>query len=104
MYAIFETGGKQYQAEVGSLLNVDRLQAEVGAKVRFNQVLLVKEDGQQAKIGRPYVKGAAIETEVIDQTKGKKIFVRTFKRRQGEHKQSGQRHHLTCVKILKIGS
>lgn len=104
MYAVIETGGKQYQVAQGDLFNVEKLEAQIGDKVIFDNVLLLKEEGQAAKIGQPTVAKTVVEAEVIDQNKHKKIFVFTFKRRKGYRKQQGHRQPFTCLKVLRIGT
>ena len=103
MYAVFETGGKQYQVAVGDLVNVEKIEAQVGDKIVFENVLLVKEEGKAPSIGRPYVANTAIETEVIDQNKHKKIDVFNFKNK-GYRRAIGHRQPYTCVKVVKIGA
>ena len=101
MYAVFEAGGKQHQASVGDLINVEKIEAKVGDQVIFEHVLLIKEEGKEATVGRPYIAKATIETEVVNQLKDKKIRVSTFKHK-GYHRTVGHRQPLTCVKIVKI--
>lgn len=102
MYAVVQTGGKQYQVAEGDMLHVEKLDAKAGDKVVFQNILLVK-DGEKAEIGQPYVQGAEVEAQVVDQAKDKKILVFTFKRRKGYHKQQGHRQPFTVVKITRIG-
>jgi large subunit ribosomal protein L21 len=104
VYAVIQTGGKQVVVREGDLLQVEKLEAEVGDHVFFDEVLLCKEEGKKAQIGRPYLTDIKVESEVIDQNRDKKILVFDFKRRSGWHKQQGHRQPYSCIKILKIGN
>ena len=81
MYAIIKTGGKQYRVSKGEKLKLEKLDAEIGKKVVFNEVLSVGE-GADLKIGTPYIKDAKVEAKVLDEGKSKKIEVIKFKRRK----------------------
>ena len=101
MYAVIETGGKQYKIQEGDILSVERLGAGEGEKVSFDKVLLVNgEDG--IKVGKPYVEGAAVEGEVLFHGKGKKIIVFKYKAKKNYKKKQGHRQPFTRVKITKI--
>ena len=101
MYAVIETGGKQYKIQEGDILSVERLGAGEGEKVSFDKVLLVSgEDG--IKVGKPYVEGAAVEGEVLFHGKGKKIIVFKNKAKKNYRKKQGHRQPFTRVKITKI--
>ena len=101
MYAVIETGGKQYKIQEGDILSVERLCAGEGEKVSFDKVLLVSgEDG--IKVGKPYVEGAAVEGEVLFHGKGKKIIVFKYKAKKNYKKKQGHRQPFTRVKITKI--
>ncbi len=101
MYAVIETGGKQYRIQEGDILSVERLGAGEGEKVSFDKVLLVNgEDG--IKVGKPYVEGAAVEGEVLFHGKGKKIIVFKYKAKKNYKKKQGHRQPFTRVKITKI--
>jgi large subunit ribosomal protein L21 len=97
MYAIFENGGKQYKAEVGQSLFLEKLEAEVGAKVEFDRVLLVGD-----VVGTPYVEGAKIEAVVDKQGKQKKIVVYHYKPKKDFHKKQGHRQPYTKVTVTAI--
>lgn len=101
MYAVFRTGGKQYRAAEGDKLRVERLDAGVGDKVEFDQVLLVGE-GAKVKIGAPLVDGGKVQGTVIAQGRGKKIDVVKFKRRANYKRWRGHRQHFTEVEITSI--
>ena len=101
MYAVIETGGKQYKIQEGDILSVERLGAGEGEKVSFDKVLLVSgEDG--IRVGKPYVEGAAVEGEVLFHGKGKKIIVFKYKAKKNYRKKQGHRQPFTRVKITKI--
>ena len=101
MYAIFETGGKQYTAKVGDVLFIEKLNAEADATVKFDQVLAVL-DGENTKIGAPVVEGAAVEAKVVKNGKGKKIDIIRYKAKKGEKRHIGHRQPYTKVEITKI--
>ena len=101
MYAIFRSGGRQYRAEIGSELNLERLPQQVGDKVKFDEVLLLG-DGSKTKIGTPVVKGAAVNATVIEQFKGKKIIVWKYRPRKGYRRKYGHRQYYTRLRIDDI--
>ena len=100
MYAIIATGGKQYKVSEGDVIKVEKLDAEVGAKVTFDNVLLV--GGDTVKVGTPTVDGAKVEASVVSEGKGKKVIVYKYKRKTGYHKKIGHRQLFTQVKIDSI--
>ena len=100
MYAIIATGGKQYKVTAGDRVRVEKLDAEVGSKVTIDQVLLVSAGN--VSVGSPYVEGAAVEAEVTDQGKGKKVIVYKYKPKTGYHKKNGHRQLFTELLIEKI--
>ena len=100
MYAIIATGGKQYKVSEGDVIKVEKLDAEVGAKVTFDNVLLV--GGDTVKVGTPTVDGAKVEASVVSEGKGKKVIVYKSKRKTGYHKKNGHRQLFTQVKIDSI--
>ena len=97
MYAIIVTGGKQYRAEVGDTLYLEKIEAEVGTEVTFDQVLLVGD-----KVGTPYVEGAKVVATVEKQGRGKKIIVFKMKPKKNERKKQGHRQPYTKVEITAI--
>ncbi len=102
MYAVIKTGGKQYRVREGDTLRVEKLSAEAGAKVQFDQVLMVGE-GDKVKIGAPYLAGSQVSATVIGQGRGTKIKIVKFKRRKNYLRQNGHRQAFTEVEITKIG-
>lgn len=102
MYAVIESGGKQHRVKEGETLKLEKLDAEVGASIHFNQVLLVGE-GESIAIGKPYVEGSQVSAEVIAQGRHKKkIRIIKFRRRKHSMKQAGHRQYYTEVKITAI--
>ena len=101
MYAVFEVSGFQVNAEEGSIIRIPQQDAEKGAKIDFNEVLLVKK-GEETIVGKPYVDGARIEAEVIDHGQDDKVLVFKFKRRTKYRKKQGHRQDYSEIKINKI--
>ncbi len=97
MKAVIVTGGKQYYVEEGTILYVEKLDAEAGAKVVFDEVLMVNDT-----IGMPTVKGASVEAEVVKNGKGKKIIVYKYNQKKNYHKKQGHRQPYTKVEVKKI--
>ena len=100
MYAIIATGGKQYKVSEGDIITVEKLGAEAGEKVTFDQVLVVNNDG--LKLGNPTVEGASVEASVLRNGRARKVIVYKYKRKTGYHKKNGHRQAFTQVKIDKI--
>ena len=101
MFAVIKTGGKQYKVTKDDIIIVEKLEAETGNKVSFNQVLITSNDGA-VKVGEPIVKGASVEAEVIEQRKAAKVLVFKKKRRQTYRRKRGHRQNETVVKITSI--
>ncbi len=102
MYAIIKTGGKQYKVKADELLEIEKLDLEVGAKVTFTEVLAVGEEGASLKVGSPLVEGAKVEAEVVDQFRAKKVWAFKMKRRKSYRRTIGHRQNLTRVKIVAV--
>ncbi|MBU6182306.1 MAG: 50S ribosomal protein L21 [Verrucomicrobia bacterium] len=100
-YAVIQTGGKQYRVESGSEIDVEKLDAEVGADISLAEVLLVS-DGTKTKIGTPFVNGAKVAAKVVEQFKDDKVIAFKFRRRKGYHRTVGHRRQLTRLKIESI--
>lgn len=100
-YAIFQTGGKQYQALEGKTLAIEKLEGEAGDTVEFEQVLLRKTADDKFEIGQPYVKGS-IKASIVKQTQGPKVIAFRFKRRKKVRVKRGHRQPLTVVRIESI--
>ena len=100
MYAIIETGGKQYNVEAGNKLRVEKLDAKEGDVVTFDKVVFVS--GDEPKVGTPYVEGAKVEAKVLAQDKAKKVVVYKYKAKKNERKKKGHRQPYTLVEISGI--
>ncbi|MBN2140653.1 MAG: 50S ribosomal protein L21 [Desulfovibrionaceae bacterium] len=101
MFAIIETGGKQFRVEQGLELDVDLLNAEPGETVTVDKVLLVDDKGKTS-IGEPYVQGAKVDCEVLGHLRGKKIIVFHKRRRNDYQKKQGHRQDFTRIKVKSI--
>ena len=101
MYAIIETGGKQYKVEQGSVIYVEKLNAEVDAEVEFETLLVADDAG--VKIGTPVLEGVKVKGKVLDQGKAKKVVVFKYKPKKNIRKKQGHRQPFTKVQILSIG-
>lgn len=101
MFAVLKTGGKQYKVQSGDMLRVERLAADAGETVQFNEILML--GGDSTVIGSPLVAGAAVQAEVIDQIKGEKVinFVKR-RRKHGSQRTRGHRQKLTLVRVTEI--
>jgi len=101
MYAVFRSGGKQYRAAKGDILRIEKIDAEEGATVKFDEVLLVGE-GSDIKVGHPVLSGSTVSGKVVRQGKSKKVPVVKFKRRQNYLRQGSHRQFFTEVEITGI--
>lgn len=101
MYAIIETGGKQYKVEEGSIIDVEKLDVSSGDKVTFDKVLLVSKD-DNLNIGKPYVEAATVSASVMENGKAKKVIVYKYKSKKTFHKKKGHRQPFTKLKIEGI--
>jgi len=102
MYAIIETGGKQYRVQQGDVICVEKLNAAVGEAVCFDHVLVLGE-GEGIKIGTPYV-GSAVEGKVVEEGKGKKVIIFKYKAKKDYRKKQGHRQPYTMVEITGLGA
>jgi len=102
MYAVFRSGGKQYRASKGERLKLEKLDVEEGAKISFDEVLLVG-DGKDIKVGSPLLAGSSVSATVLKQGKSKKVTVVKFRRRQNYLRQHTHRQFFTEVEITGIG-
>lgn len=101
MYAVLETGSKQYRVKAGERLEVERLNAEPGQEWTFDQVLLVSDDGK-VSVGTPLVSNAAVVADVVEHKRGPKKIAFKMKRRKGYHRTIGHRQELTVLRIKEI--
>ena len=101
MYAVFRSGGKQYRAAKGDVLRLEKIEADEGATIKFDEVLLVGE-GSDIKVGSPLLSGSTVSGKVVRQGKSKKVPVVKFKRRQNYLRQGSHRQFFTEVEITGI--
>ena len=100
-FAIIETGGKQYKVAAGSKIKVEKLEGEAGSTITFDKVLLTS-DGSDARIGMPYVSGAAVEAKVLRQARDRKKIVFRYHSKTRYRKRKGHRQHFTELEIIKV--
>jgi large subunit ribosomal protein L21 len=101
MYAVVETGSKQYRVAAGDWLQVERLDVEAGQPVTFDRVLMLNDEGR-VTVGSPTIAKASVIADVVEHKRGPKIKVFKMKRRKGYHKTQGHRQELTIIKIKEI--
>ncbi len=101
MFAIIETGGKQYKVSEGDVIFIDKLAVEADETVTFDKVLMADKDGNLT-VGAPYVAGASVTATVVKNGKGKKIYVFKYKAKKNEKKKIGHRQPYTKVQIMTI--
>lgn len=101
MYAVIVSGGKQHRVEEGEVLRLEKIEAETGSSIAFDQVLMVA-NGEDVKIGTPVVSGACVEAEVVAHGRGEKVTIVKFRRRKHSMKRQGHRQWYTEVKITGI--
>lgn len=103
MYAVIQTGGKQYKVTEGEVLKIEKLTQEAGNEFSFDSVLLVNDDSG-LKVGKPYLDGASVKATVLSQGRHKKINIIKFKRRKHHMKKMGHRQYYTEVQITGISA
>jgi large subunit ribosomal protein L21 len=101
MYAVVQTGGKQYKVSEGDLVRVERLNGEVGDEVRIGEVLMASDD-KGIQIGTPHLAKAHVVGRIVEQDRARKIIVFKHKRRKGYRRKMGHRQPYTCLRIDKI--
>ena len=102
MYAVIQTGGKQYRVQQGDVIFVEKLDCQAGDTVSFDKVLLV--GGEESVIGTPVVQGASVEGKVLSQVKSRKIVVYKYKAKKNERKKQGHRQPYTKVEITAVNA
>jgi large subunit ribosomal protein L21 len=102
MYALVEFKGRQYKAEKGALLRVDRIDAEPGSKLDIDSVLLLSRDGNDITVGTPYVAGAKVSAVVESHEKGEKIIVFKYKPKKDYRRKTGHRQQYSVIRIEDI--
>ena len=103
MYEVFATGGKQYRAATGDILEIEKLDAEKGATVELDRVLMVGE-GEDVKVGSPYLEGGKVTVTIVAHGRGEKIRILKFKRRKHYMKRMGHRQDFTRIEITGIAA
>ena len=103
MYAVFQSGGKQHRVSEGQTLRLEKLDAETGASIEFDSVLLVA-NGEEVSVGAPFVAGGKVIAEVVTHGRGDKVKIVKFRRRKHSRKQMGHRQWFTEVKITGISA
>ncbi len=103
MFAVIKTGGKQYRVEEGNVIKVEKLTGEAGDKITFDDILMAGE-GSKVTVGAPFVKGASVTAEVLEQTRADKIIVFKKKRRQNYRRKKGHRQHITVLRVTGISA
>jgi large subunit ribosomal protein L21 len=101
MYAVVETGGKQYKVKSGDTVRVERLDGDIGSEITLDKVLLAGE-GDKVKTGAPYVDGASVTAKIVEQHRTRKVIVFKYKRRKGYRVKRGHRQHYTALRIGDI--
>ncbi len=101
MYAVIETGGKQYRVQPGDTVVVEKLDGNVGDKIELDQVLLLSDD-ENVAVGRPKIDGARVTGEIVEQGREAKLTVYKFKRRKNYRKKNGHRQAFTAIKIDQV--
>jgi large subunit ribosomal protein L21 len=101
MFAVIKTGGKQYKVAANQVIEVERLEGDAGAKVSFEDVLMIGE-GDAVTLGAPSVAGASVAGEVVKQTRGEKVYAFKKRRRHNSKRVRGHRQHVTQVRIVEI--
>ncbi|HBH86347.1 MAG TPA: 50S ribosomal protein L21 [Syntrophaceae bacterium] len=101
MYAVIKTGGKQHRVSPGDIVEIEKIHGNKGDSVCFDEVLLISRD-EEVRVGTPFLTGAKVSGEIVEQTKARKINVFKMKRRKGYKKKTGHRQQLTRMKIKEI--
>lgn len=102
MYAIFKSGGRQYEARPGHVIRLEKIPGEVGDNVVLDQVLFFS-DGTQVRVGQPVVEGVAVQARIVEHGRLAKIVIFKHKRRKDYRKKQGHRQSFTAVRIENIG-
>ena len=103
MFAVIRTGGKQYRVAENDVIRVEKLDAEAGSDVTFDEVLMVGGEGE-AKVGAPLVEGASVTAELVEQMRDRKVIIFKKRRRQNSRRKNGHRQHLSVVRIKSISA
>jgi large subunit ribosomal protein L21 len=107
MYAVIQTGGKQYRVQPGDIVQIEKLEGDVGTSVKFDQVLFASNgsaDASKIWLGKPLLSGATVEAEVVGQGRGEKILIIKMKRRKQYRRTQGHRQELTQVLVTSVAN
>ena len=104
MYAIIQTGSKQFKVKVCDIVEIEKLDAEICSSVKFDYVLAVGEEGGKLNVGTPRIENASVEAKVLDQFRAKKVIAFKMKRRKGYRHTVGHRQNLTRVEITSVNA
>lgn len=102
MFAIIETGGKQYRVAPNERITVEKIEGEAGSKITLDKVLFLQDDNSEATFGKPLIQGAQVEAEIVKTYKGKKVIIFKKRRRQNSRRKQGHRQFRTEIRILSI--
>jgi large subunit ribosomal protein L21 len=105
MYAIIETGGKQHRVQPGDIIQIEKLEGDKGASVKFSQVLMTSKPGAESStvtLGKPYLAGASVDAEIVGQGRGDKILIVKMKRRKQYRRTQGHRQELTQILVTAV--
>lgn len=103
MYAVIETGGKQYRVQEGDVISVEKLGLIEGEKLSFDKVLMIADEAG-VKTGDPYIAGASVEATVVEEGRGPKVYIYKYKAKKGYHRKNGHRQAYTKVKIGAVNA
>ena len=103
MFAVIRMGGKQYRVAENDVIRVEKLDAEAGSDVTFDEVLMVGGEGE-AKVGAPLVEGASVTAELVEQMRDRKVIIFKKRRRQNSRRKNGHRQYLSVVRIKSISA
>jgi len=98
MYAVVNTGGKQYKVQKGETLRIEKIPGEVGSSVTFDKILMVA-DGENIRVGQPVLENVAVQARIVEQDKAKKILIFKYKRRKRYRRKNGHRQPFTAIRI-----
>jgi large subunit ribosomal protein L21 len=101
MYAVIQTGGKQYKVKPGDTVVIEKLPGDAGAAIEFDEVLLLADESRVA-VGRPLIEGAKVKGQILEHVQGEKLIVYKFRRRKNYRKKTGHRQTYTAVKISDV--
>jgi len=102
MFAVIETGAKQYIVEAGTIIDIEKIEGDIHSEVTFDRVLLLNKEGA-VSVGQPYLPNIQVKARILNQYKDDKVIVFKFKPKTGYKKKAGHRQHLTTIKVESIG-